>query len=354
MAAGDFSASVWPEVQVKALEMWENPRLKQKVARPVESAKGFLENQQVQFDPVLSGSECIGVKATWLKDCDFDVVEDSNTAWDCTISGAEAESDSEIYSQNINYYKTFRVSDGDCDNQFTYADKVAEQFEKNKSAMDQALNSKILASLVATADASTHSEAIGQTEGTVREILAADFESKGADILGDFRLHAQLNQMQNPYFITGTNFFVGNYHAQFEALNDDQRDRLAKYGAFANWYFDPLAFSNESISTNSFMIDPGAAGLWHQTDNQSDEPIMMNDKDGMMTWKVDSSQLFYPDGSPVQYEVHAIHTCSRANNNLRKVTDFRLVFKGGFVASPNDCSNHSGIVNFNKVASYTT
>jgi hypothetical protein len=353
MAAGDFSASVWPEVQVKALEMWESPRLRQKVERPVEAAKGFLENQLVQFDPVLSGRECIGVKATWLKDCDFDVIEDSNTAWDCDIAGTEAESDSEIYSQNLNFYKTFRVDDGNCDNQYTYADKVAYLFEKNKSAMDQALRDKILAALVAAAEGSDHANAIGQVEGTVTEILATDFD-RGADLLGDFRLHADMNQMSNPYFITGTNFFIGNYHAQFEALNDDQRDRLAKYNAFANWYFDPIAFAGASLSPNTLMIDPGAAGLWHQTDTQSDEPEMMPDKDMTMKWKVDSSQLFYPDGTPIQYEVHARHTCARSNNNLRKVTDFRIVFKGGFVSAPNICDIHSGIVNFEKVESYTT
>lgn len=349
MAAGDFTASVWPEVQVKALEMWENPRIRQRIQRPVEAAKGFIENQQVRFDDVLTQGQCIGVKATWLKDCDYAVTDDSSTdVYDCTIAGAEAESDSTVYDTNLGFYREFQVNNEDCNNQFTYADKVAEQLLKEKAAMDQELNKRILGFVDGAAAATGYTDGLASVVGTASQIETKHWD---VDLMGEFAAHAAYNDMaENSYFISGNNFFNGAWNAEYEALNDDQKDRIAKYGAFGQWYFDLRDMISEIGAGFTYMVDPGAAGFFDNVKEQSLSPVSLGDKDATMQWMVTSDNLVKPDGTPVRYGIVARHTCSRNGVGLTTNTNFRITLHGGLYQSPNPCTIHSGILEFEKIA----
>ena len=130
MAAGDFSASQMPLVLLKQTRIFlGGARVNsQRNDSRLQTVKAVLENQTARPIPVMTGRECTGVKITWLKACDESVVDcaDGGFTAVCDITGPEIESVAETLPNNLCLSKSFTVTDDECNDLFTYEDKMAE------------------------------------------------------------------------------------------------------------------------------------------------------------------------------------------------------------------------------------
>jgi len=79
--------------------------------------------------------------------------------------------------------------------------------------------------------------------------------------MGHFAYAKIINEFQDCWMLDGGNLFTQNWLAQFNALNDDQRDELAKFDTFSK-YFD-LFNINAVLSPRkeTFIVDKGAVAL---------------------------------------------------------------------------------------------
>lgn len=350
MAAGDFSASNMADIIVEQRKLFADPRTDRELKHPVNSAKALLENQQVRFIPQMLDGTCIAVKAVFLKNTDNTIIDASVTAETCEIAGAEGESDSVTYNPNIHIYKEFSVSNKDCKDTFTYEQKLAREFMRNKVLLERSINDRTISFLSASAMNNGYTDTEGTITGPITNFPKSMWTE---DLLGEFRLTAEMNKIYNPVLLTGTNFYVNRYHADFDARNDDERDRLAKYAAWSNFYFDPLNIRSVLAKDSTFMFEPGAAAFWNKRNVTSTTPIEWKDKDNTIVWSEPSLNLKYRDGNVLKdayFDVYSRTQCIvTAGNRLDVKTSFRFVFQGGLILAPSGTSG-SGILEFVKVA----
>lgn len=353
MAAGDFSPSALPGIVAKADSMFADPRSNRELQAPLESAKALLENQTVKFDPILSGRQCIGVTAAWLKSCTDTSVDCSDTDFDlvdCSIVGAELESDNKLYQPNLCFRTTFSVSDTDCADIYSFQDKMAYSFSKKMLELDKKINAYMPAFLHANAMANRHTGTIGTISGTLVNIPAALWTP---DLLADFHLATVFNEINNEVVLTGTAFANVMYNANFNALNSDQKDEMAKFSAFGNWYADPRVVDTVLGTKSLFVFDAGGYGFFNTNEYTNDVPYNQLDAANTTTFRMASKNLKYRDGNvlkPVYYDITWQRTCTLMNGLRRWVNQVEITFRGGLFLGPEDCTGGSGILEYIKTA----
>lgn len=132
---------------------------------------------------------------------------------------------------------------------------VAKIWLKQKKELEEKIAQTSLALTVGKAGTNQDlTPEYGTQAGTSLNIPAADWTP---DLVPFFQIEAMLNRFGAPYMLHGRNLMLSYYNARPEALNDDQRDRLAKLNLLpAEW--DPFTFAADGISNVSLMIDAGA------------------------------------------------------------------------------------------------
>lgn len=349
MAAGDFTASYLADIQLKQDKMFANGRQTKELSYPLDALNTILNRQRVEFDPILKGGSCIAVNAHWLKDCSE---EDDSSATDieCEIVGAPIESDSQEYKPNIALVERFSVTDDECRDAFAAAEKIAYRMTTSKVKLAKRLSETLIAALGAGATASTYVPDIFTDNAGVLEF---DPVNIGPDMLADIALVAAVNRLESVFMIWGTKFWQSNYNAMFEKLNDDQRDRIAKFQAF-DMTWDPINMISLGIENKGLLVEGGAYGFYNQNDFMSDVPVEL--KSDMFTWREPLFNITHANGSrseQIYIDVRMTRDCIIMEKTHRNVPkrgqQFELVLSGGFHLAPTDCVGGQGIIEFEAV-----
>lgn len=102
---------------------------------------------------------------------------------------------------------------------------------------------------------------LGTLTGSVLDVPAASYNRK---IVGELVRLARLNQMGSPYMIDGGRLFVDYFNAVIDGANADGGGDAAR-ARFFREYFDLEGFMDAGLTIDTFLIKPGAVGLFHKS-----------------------------------------------------------------------------------------
>lgn len=348
----NFDASRLPDILLKQDEMWQDPRSKRELQHPLVTAQVLLENQLVTWTPVMKGRQCIGVSATWLKSCEdnsIDCEATGNSDVDCVIDGRPIQSDSATYKPNICLKDSFAVWDDECADAFSFEEKFAYAMLKAKLNLEKRINTKMIAFLEANTMQNRYTDTYGTIAPTETSFPSALWT---ADLMAEFDITAEFNEINAPIIISGTNLKNAVYNASFNQLNDDQRDQAAKFGDF-DIFFDPRNVNTTTGQRSTFMIDQGSYGFFVKNEFTNEIPVNQGDDKNTMTYMERSMSLNYRDGNatiPLTFDVYVQRKCKIAdigNTKKRRWGTFvEINFNGGIHLAPADCEGGTGMLEF--------
>ena len=374
MAAGDFTATAKNRLQVAIDTFAMAGPSKYELNYQVESIKVMLDQMQINPEPIMVGSECIGFDVHWIKSGD-ETLNYNGTATQgeggleqtCDLAtGIEAESESVTYSDNVRIISVVDIDDNLCGNTIQFAELVNWNLRKAMDRIRRALNVRAvnffnsnaqvnLDAGVTDIDNGNGAWAVNADTITI-EVPTADFADP--DALAYVDAVVINNNFMGEYFLLSgrTNWYKGVYNAPFYNLNDDGRNQLAQYGN-KPIYFDIRDLDRTLTGANTFAVDPWAYTVWNRIYSASTEPVQRDSDIGAL-WEFYLEdpilQIRQPDGSmaPLRYEVVYQKVCQGRDANTRHndLHRFEVKFLGGIAVAPPGIDGETGIVKFKAVA----
>jgi hypothetical protein len=353
MAAGDFSASTLPDVIIKINEMFSGVRHTPELNLPVETVKALAERQTVRFDKVdvlLDHMDCRGSKVVWLKDCSSTVVDLIATPLDsCTLTGAETESTYLSLANNLAYSDTFKVSEEDCADAFTAAEKIAYLMASKMASLENKINLAAIAFL--TANEQAPADDLGYTlDGNIVNVPAANFTPT---LLADMAVIGELSNLYSPFIVSGKNFYTARFLADYKSVANDNVDRAMTAGPM------DIVWDIKNIDTTvganaTFLVDPSAYAFWSSNQFQNTTPQPRHQGSNVLVWKQRAPRLMFNNGgtlTPVYFDMEHQIACQVAPAGTRtNVHVFSITFRGGLQLGPRVCvSGDTGILQFNSI-----
>lgn len=369
MAAGDFSASALLNVQAEVSSVFQGGSVNNIYDQPVETAKAVLANQTMRAVPVMEGERCVSWKLYYVTDSATDV-DYNSTSKDGDLSGCDLPSGNELesaavtYSPNVFMHHTVTVDDNLCGNEYDFADLTSKAFMRAMNLMRINLNQRIITHLNSNAWATP---SVGSTDYTVTssaiQVPSADFNQ---DLVAKMYEIALINRIRNFRVASGTNLFQNVFNAGYNALNDSQRDQLAKYNFLGNVSFDLLDMDTVLGTNSHFLYDPDMVGFHNvgkaelnikaQDGTMVDyTPKLIDAKSGIYYFLFDDPVLEYNRNGqlvPVTYLVKYQKVCQTATDALMQpVYNHRYTFQlvGGVQHAPTP-SNQTNVLKFTKLA----
>lgn len=342
MAAGSFSASALADIMIATEQVFTGERHRQGIRKDVSAAQAILARQKVNWVPVYEGgvndgSNCIGFKAVWLKNCD-DTVDDCSLS-DCNLSGIEIESDNTTYRPNFCKNIGRKALGKLCNNFFTKEDLIAKELADAITLMDQTLQSQLLAFIIANAQenrAKTDGPGTWDAGDNAMRIPSAQMT---ADIIGDIIYNADANDLHEYYGITGKNFMKDFWRGKLNECCDS--DAKIFDGGGLDLVFAGAEFDTAAGFKATAVVDSGALGYFNVNDYMNESPQLFSAKDALYTWRVPSRRLAYNSNGtliPVYYDVEMQDSCSTASNRRSIDTVINVRHKGGIVLAPPTCN----------------
>lgn len=360
MAAGEFIKSFLPDVLVARDRVFTGDRHKQGIIKDVSTAQAILSRQLVDWRPLYdqaglnNGRSCIGAKAIWLKACN-DEVSDCGTLSNCDLTGPEIESDNQIYSPNLCFEKSGKVLDNQCKDAFDKATKLGVQMANIMASLEQELQARQIAFLIANAQDNRYSGTYG-----IRKTTAVDGESTTlfpsaqwtSEIIAELIATAENNDLYNYYLLSGKNLWTQAFISQYRE-NCCNTDKLVTGAGPIDIFFDlkNIDQANGGALT-SILVDAGALGYFNVTDYTNESPMPFVQGSDLNVWRVPSQRLSYNLGGtlePVYFDFEIQEKCAvNASTNKKYVSTVILGrHQGGITLAPPTCNaDDTGILTF--------
>lgn len=332
MASGDFSCADLQTVLVTMDRVWANQQVNKDYVSYAESLRAIITEQTASFEALQSSEKDNKVKVFWIKDCDETISDCGN---DCVVGGSTPEADCKEYELDICKTtgfsvpeKRFRTSN------LTREEVVARALLRRLKTMDEYLAKAVVAKLNAFAGVNQFSTSIGSVVGTTTYIAPALWT---ADIAGYFAQVAIMNKLSNPFVLNGTNLWQQNWQAQFNNLNQDQKDALAKLGSI-RMYWDPFNVDTvNSPAKRSYLIDKGSVAFVNKAYYPLNNPVEYIGA-GQTRYSIESRSI-----PGVFYDV--VYTNECVNNEI--IHHWSLYVKAGIFLNPLGCNDEvTGVLMF--------
>lgn len=346
MAAGDFSPSQMPLVLSKQQRIFlGGARINsQRNDSRLQTVKAVLENQTARPIPIMTGQECTGVKIAWLKACDTTVVDcaDGGFTPTCAITGPEIESVAQTLTNNLCLKSSFSVNDDECNDLFTFEDKLAEAAINAKYQIERELSERVLAAMYAelfTASSYPGAEPPGWDLSGDPYLYPGEAAVRPLT-LSQLYVMTQVNNIINPVIVGD-----GTWQADAILANAGNNNggmvynESSLYGQWGNWYFDPVALMAVGGAGvgKAIVFDPNNVLLWSKNDVQTMNPVLL--ADDLYSWKEPSLYLKNKNGTPIYYDAWMKITCGLSTNGKRrKFVSVEYTFSGGFAVGPATCT----------------
>ncbi len=263
MAAGDFSASVFPEVLMREEEIWKGGN--QDFTTSVNSINAIVNKQTANISPILGDPTRDKNVKIWFSK--FDAAIDGTKACEntCSPTGTELETDSETFTlqcvqaQNI----AIKVTGGTLTNGMSYAEQLTRSYMKQKMEIKKFFNTEgtigFISGIAGLNGVPAGALAKVDTNDTLADpktyVAEADWT---ADRFADFEVIANVNNFKNRTMLHFYNFISDFRNFELNALSADQKEQWAKLNLFTH-VTDPNALTSAALLADnmksSFLLN---------------------------------------------------------------------------------------------------
>lgn len=324
---------------------------------PIETVLALRENSNYRIEdnsPLKSAFSSQTVTVWYPELCSVTIDDHTDAAAaTCAIDGDEMGTDSKSYDKNYDKSISCEVREDRKNNLFDTAAEIAYQIELAKRKLEEDFNSTVISTIDSNFNASNDfGDLASGAYDTGTGIITYDPATWTADLIAEFDLMAQVNQINSPIFLHGTNLYQEVFLAANKACCDNEGDRNL-FGQFGH-YWDPRSFiSSFTTSTKpSYMVQPNSVVYWNAYQYENDAPQNQMDSRNTHTWREPSERLTNVDGSPFYFDIEWQRDCTMVNNGdanasfRRNVHQIRVILRGGIDVAPTQCSQGTGIYKF--------
>jgi hypothetical protein len=261
-AAGNFNASTQATIINREDQLFLDPRVNE-TYRPQTLALQEIIRRQTANVGVLQGSPRNEVAIAWLNT--VGITASATCTNECDLGGTEVSTDAQTYKLNRCAQATtmkVEVQQGVnnptyvfAGNAMSYEEAVAQIRLKQKKEIEQLLAKTAVAAVVAAAG--TNQDTTPEYGTQVGTKLNIEAKYWTADLYPFFQIEAMLNKFGAPYMLHGRNLMLDMYNARPDALNDNERDLLAKLQSIPGQW-DPFTFQAAGVPNVSLMVDAGS------------------------------------------------------------------------------------------------
>ena len=333
MAAGDFSASNLVDVQIKADKIWMDNMAKTDYIANVEAFKAIKENQSANVTVLETGKD---LKATisWIQDCDIEVTTCTD---DCTIDGPELSTESKDLEIRQCVKTSFKVeAKGFRTNLYDMEEVVAKGMLKSSKVLDEEITKRGIAFLNSSAGVNVYAGPLGTLSSGDTQIAAVNWSTQ---LLPYLRMVATKNRFNNPFMLSGENYYFTDNEAVYNKENSDGKGDYVRNSLLKRYYdlFNIEAVNDPDMVT--YLINRGAIAFASKNYDPANPYSIMNP--GQQRYSIESRNL-----PGVRYDV--IYTTKCISNKIYHVWDFRGYIE--FFLNPTGCvADRTGVLRFLKV-----
>lgn len=263
------------EVKANARTLYANPEALLTDPAHVITANAVQANQRTGTGPTgiqarLQASPLDYLDVQWGIDTG-DVADCSD---DCEIAGTEGDAgtvriDAPLCKEitgSISEETLRRMGAGDSPEaiQRAAAAELSRLVAVKAAKLDTWVNQQTIARLLLLDNAPRTGTAAGV--GTVGGdgVIGVPTANYSRKLVGELVKLARLNSMGSPYMIDGGQLFVDWFNANIDGPNDNGKGDAAR-ARFFREYFDLEGFGDAAITEDTFLIKPGAVGLFYKT-----------------------------------------------------------------------------------------
>lgn len=331
MAAGDFTCADLVTILIDSDKAWLDNATKKDYISYSETLKAIQAEQTATFPELEKADKDEKVKIYWAADCSSNLADCTD---DCVVGGPIPEAQCKEYELDLCKTtgftvpeKLFRKSN------LTREQVVAVSMMKAMKKLDEYLSQTAVAKIDSFAGVNAFA-GIGTVVGLETYIAPAFWT---ADLMGYFSQVGVMNKFTNPFLINGTNLWQANWQAQYNNLNQDQKDAMAKFGSIRS-YWDPfnvdLVNSPDKVT---YLIDKGAVAFVSKAYYPLNAPVEYMGA-GQIRYSVESKNL-----AGVFYDVVYTNRC--VGNEI--FHDFSLYIHAGIFQNPLGCTaTNTGVLKF--------
>ena len=322
----DFKATEISRILVKAEQYWRDSQaLTNQIPLAVDSVKAILSNQNARFEEYTGSNKKRKIGISFITNCDADT---QDVTASCSIEGGQLDSAVEEYDYNLSQEHSFSVPHFlDRTNEYSTEEVIARGLMDGKKLLDNWLAKTTLARLATFKGVNKYPHPWTFDAATVStNVPPANWTEK---MVGNLIQQAQLNNINNAYYISDGLLYVPFLDAGFDGPNAEGKGNFARARAL-NLHFDQVNFNKAGVDDNLFMIDKSAVAL--KTKAWFDRrPTNLADK---LVWSVPSDYL-----PGVEYDVEYQFKCSVVGGEEVYSHHFRLRTYGVFAQNPIACEN---------------
>jgi hypothetical protein len=329
--------------------MWGNERTRREYEPDTDTTKAIKERQTANIGPVVGTNtreDAVSVK--FIKT--DGISSTSAVTSDCAPDGDELESGKKDYTLNITreadifkvkHWQAFR------NNVFDPEQVIAKGLMKQRKLLDDYINQTVLTLLGTFAGENVmptgYFTGLDVAAGEPTYIADAQWT---ADLFMQFQMMAKFNKFSNAFFLHGRNYNAVSKGWVFDALNSDQKEKLAKFRVFDH-VFDPLTFNELDINDTTYMIDGGSVAFASKNHFPTVGETGKAKPGGVMELMSDKWGFAFPSTIPgVFHDVTVSRTCVSGGSGKSEefVYTFQMRTKAGLFNSPEIVSGDTGVI----------
>jgi len=331
-AAGDFTNSVLADVLLKMDNMWKDNLVKPDFEGNVEVVKSVMAEQTASVTELETPDKDKDVKVHWVKPSD---ATPGDLTDQCTIGGAELESDATTYA--LSYAKTVGFSITEevfRTNLLSQADVIAKGFMLRMKNLDEFIATTLVSKIEAFKGVNALTTGKGNVVSTETYIDPADWD---ANLFAYLIRAGIMNKFSNPYILSGQNLFDQNFNALKELMNANGKGDWAKFQAMRK-YFD--LFNIDTVNTpdlKTYVINRGAIAMAFKSRFKGQGVIDYTSGADQKRFSIPSRNL-----PGVVYDVRYNNSCT--SNDIKHNWSFDIRF--GVFNNPTGLTTRTGILSF--------
>lgn len=352
MAAGDFSASVMNEAQVKLEAIFADPNVARTELQRGEAAaaRALLRRQTASTVPILTGSECVGADVYFYRPGAADATSQVAGLSACAVpTSTEGESVKITLTSAVLAAASAKLKDNRCNNLVGFQEEFVAAQRHIMSENRRYLNrSKIIADINAASQTNLDTMIPSSWDATLPRIIVptADFTYSN---LNEFRIVAENNGFGDFFFLSGRLFNDDVWMANLNKMNETQRDQALAW-AQREIYFDTRDLDQVMTKKTAFAIDANSYIFWN-TYRSSSAVTMVDTAGQRFQWSVADPFLVWMDNGvekPVIHEFEMTKSCTARDAQGFPQFTYSMWGRiiGGFEFAPEGPNGETGALEF--------
>lgn len=317
-------------------------------------ANGQTFEVKGEASTIVDGRTCNSLIAYWLGTDTITIQDDddlADDATDCVLAGAELGADSKTYVPNTKFHVTGSVVDTECMDKTDKTVKTAKLIADLMAKMDQELELRMHAFLLANRDTLVTADIAGfgqlQETGEVWDIDGTDWDNT---VIAKFKILADKKQMFDPKLISGANLYEQGLLAKYKDGDATDYATLLRDNGPIPIVNNLLDFDAaiSAFFTSTFIVDNANIAYFNTHNWKNSAPMDTGDQNNTKIWSMQSNRLTWKNGNstvPVMYDVKMQRQCV-GENEWADV--YQIKHNGGLITGPNGSVARNQIIHVGK------